>query len=134
MSSDYKDITYDVTNGVVRSASSLSCANTNTCLTNMPTFAVYDLLSGAPESDVGSNSVATTTNPGNFGPIGHSVANVVVLDWEGDGTFETSVLVTSAITKTYTTTGLRTPKIRARNNAETPSTALSLTLPLNIIP
>lgn len=56
------------------------------------------------------------------------------LDWEGDGTFEVSVPVANSITKSYTTLGLRTPKIRARNNSETPSSPRELALPLNIIP
>ena len=85
--------------------------------------------------DLGTGFLDCRTNQQiNFIAAHTGTATHYDLDWEGDGTFETSVLVTSAISKTYTTAGLRTPKIRARNNAETPSTALNLTLPLNIIP
>jgi len=54
-------------------------------------------------------------------------------DWEGDGTFEQSLTVGSAITKTYTTTGVRNPKVRARNGGGTPSTAVGLPWTLEII-
>jgi type IV pilus assembly protein PilY1 len=75
-----------VTNGTPYTETQLSCTRTDRCPYYMPTFATYDLLTGAAESDaVGTTTTPTTTTPGNFGPIGHPVQNMVVLDWDGDG-------------------------------------------------
>lgn len=65
----------------------LSCANTNSCTRFFPTFATYDLRTGAAVSAVGTTSATspTTYKPGDFGPVGHSAQNMVVVDWDGDG-------------------------------------------------
>jgi hypothetical protein len=47
-------------------------------------------------------------------------------DWEGDGTFEESVTAGAAVTHTWATTGVRAPKVRARNGGGTPSAAAGL--------
>ena len=54
-------------------------------------------------------------------------------DWENDGTFEQSVTVGAGITHIYTSTGSRSPKVRARNGGGTPSAAIGLPWTLNII-
>ncbi|MDB4959438.1 MAG: Tfp pilus assembly protein tip-associated adhesin PilY1-like protein [Myxococcales bacterium] len=76
-----------VTNGTAYAESNLSCTNTNTCPYYRPTFATYDLKTGAAVSSVGGAALSTptTTTPGDFGPIGHPVQNMVVVDWDGDG-------------------------------------------------
>ncbi len=79
-----------VTNGTAWTESNLSCIATNKCPYYMPTFATYDLLTGsAISTTVGTSSSPTSGNstkkPGDFGPTGHPVQNIVVLDWDGDG-------------------------------------------------
>ena len=55
-------------------------------------------------------------------------------DWEGDGAFEQSIPVGNPISHTYPTTGPRSPKVRARNNAGAPSAAVGLPWLLVILP
>ncbi len=65
----------------------LSCTNTNSCTTYFPTFATYDLRTGAAVATNGStaNNNPQTYKPGDFGPIGHAAQNMGVVDWDGDG-------------------------------------------------
>lgn len=79
-----------VANGVPYAETNLSCTATNKCPRYMPTFATYDLQTGAAiSSSVGTGTTPysgdATRKPGDFGPIGHPVQNIVVLDWDGDG-------------------------------------------------
>lgn len=79
-----------LTNGTVRTETQLSCTTTSNCPYYMPTFATYDLLTGAAiSSTVTTTSTPTSGSasirPGMFGPIGHPSQNIVVLDWDGDG-------------------------------------------------
>ena len=65
----------------------LSCTNTGNCPYYMPSFATYDVRTGAAVSANGTyNQTASTTSyAGDFGPVGHPVQNMVALDWDGDG-------------------------------------------------
>ena len=54
-------------------------------------------------------------------------------DWEGDGVFEQTLQVTSAISHTYPTAGTRFPKVRVRNGSGTPSASVGLPWALQII-
>ena len=76
-----------VTNGTKWTETQLSCTTTANCPYYMPTFATYDLRTGAVTSSAGttSSTAPTTSFPGDFGPMGHAVQNVVALDWDGDG-------------------------------------------------
>jgi hypothetical protein len=55
-------------------------------------------------------------------------------DWEGDGAFEESIPVGNPIAHTYPTAGARSPKVRARNGAGAPSSAVGLPWLLVILP
>jgi hypothetical protein len=65
----------------------LSCTTTTSCTTYFPTFATYDLRTGAAIAVAGStaNNNPQTYKPGDFGPIGHAAQNMGVVDWDGDG-------------------------------------------------
>ncbi|HEY4057885.1 MAG TPA: hypothetical protein VGM39_14825, partial [Kofleriaceae bacterium] len=73
--------------------SQVSCSNSSasSCTKYFPTFAMYDVRTGAAvASGAGTTSSntsisETTSNPGDFGPIGHSASNTFALDWDGDG-------------------------------------------------
>ena len=64
----------------------LSCTNTSTCPYYFPTFATYDMRTGAATTSAGTSTTTPTTSyPGDFGPVGHPAQNMVALDWDGDG-------------------------------------------------
>lgn len=69
----------------------------------------------------------------NFAVTHSGTATAYELDWEGDGTFEQTVTPGAAISKTYSTTGMRNPKVRARNGGGTPSVEFGLPWALDII-
>lgn len=72
--------------GTPWSETQLSCTNTNTCPSFHATFASYDLRTGTPVSAVGTSTTTPTTYyPGDIGPVGHAIQNMVVVDWDGDG-------------------------------------------------
>lgn len=67
-------------------AQDMSCTNTSTCPYYYPTFATYDLRTGAAVTSTGTTtSTPTTSKPGDFGPVGHPGQNMIALDWDGDG-------------------------------------------------
>lgn len=69
----------------------------------------------------------------NFAVTHTGTATTYEFDWEGDGTFEQSLTPGAAVSKTYTTTGRRSPKVRARNGGGTPSAEFGLPWILEII-
>ncbi|MBL0217474.1 MAG: VCBS repeat-containing protein [Myxococcales bacterium] len=72
--------------GVAFTESNLSCTNTATCGKYFATFATYDARTGTSVTGTGTTTTTpTTTKPGDFGPIGHSAQNIVVVDFDGDG-------------------------------------------------
>ncbi len=80
-----------LTSGTPFSEANLSCTTSNlaSCTRFFPTFASYDLRTGAAvnSTNIGStvNNAPTTTKPGDFGPIGHAASNTQTVDWDGDG-------------------------------------------------
>jgi hypothetical protein len=73
--------------GTSYSQSNLACTSTTKCPYYFPTFATYDLRTGAAVSSTGttSSTTPTTSFPSDFGPIGHPVQNMFAMDWDGDG-------------------------------------------------
>ena len=69
----------------------------------------------------------------NFAASHTGTATTYEIDWEGDGTYEQSVTPGAAFNHIYSSTGLRSPKIRARNGGGTPSAELGLPWGLDII-
>jgi hypothetical protein len=71
------------------SETQLSCSTTTKCPYFRPTFATYDLKTGAACTSstclASSSSSETSSDPGDFGPLGHPVQNMQALDWDGDG-------------------------------------------------
>ena len=70
------------------SESNLSCTNTagTRCPKFMPTFATYDLRTGAAVSSNGASHTSPPTSfPGDFGPLDRPATNMQVVDWDGDG-------------------------------------------------
>jgi type IV pilus assembly protein PilY1 len=72
--------------GTPNTETQLSCTTTLKCPYYMPTFASYDLRAGTAVSAQSTNtSTPAFGKPGDFGPMGHPVQNMVAVDWDGDG-------------------------------------------------
>jgi type IV pilus assembly protein PilY1 len=82
-----------LTSGTAFTETQLSCTSTTVCQRYHPTFATFDLRTGAETSannafynDLDSvTEVATTSDPGDFGPMNRPTTQIQVLDWDGDG-------------------------------------------------
>lgn len=75
-----------LTNGTAYTESNLSCTTTGKCPYYYPTFATYDLKTGAAVSAAGTaSSTPVTSKPGDFGPVGHPSQQMLAIDIDGDG-------------------------------------------------
>ena len=75
-----------LTSGTAYAETNLSCTTTGKCPYYYPTFATYDLKTGAAVSAAGTaSSTPVTSKPGDFGPVGHPSQQMFALDFDGDG-------------------------------------------------
>ncbi|MDX2088348.1 MAG: hypothetical protein SFX73_10885 [Kofleriaceae bacterium] len=87
-------------------ASDLSCTSTSVCAKYYPTFATYDLQSGAAVSTNNSYTVSPNaptvvgTKPGDFGPLNRPTTQIQALDWDGDGDLD--ILYGHGVSESYT--------------------------------